>query len=100
MWKQTAKTVNGRRVMLLFAMAAALASFLLPPFAQIPADYHTILWQSLPLSGVWCALAVVSIWLHGKRGAWALLGLPFALFYPAAILIGGIPPCYWTHTCR
>jgi hypothetical protein len=88
-----------RRVMLAISLFSAAASFIIPGFA-IPADYGAILWQSLPLSGLWCMLAAGSCWIYGKRGAWTLLGSPFALFYPAAVLIGGIPPCYWAHTCR
>lgn len=91
--------ITSRSAMLIFSVAVAMMSFGLPGFA-IPPDYATILWQSIPLSGLWCVLAVSSFWLHGKRGAWALLGSPLALFYPAAVLIGGIPPCYWEHTCR
>ena len=32
-------------------------------------------------SGLWCAIAIGAIAVHGKRGLWVLLGAPVALWH-------------------
>jgi hypothetical protein len=34
-------------------------------------------------SGLWCAIAIAAIAVHGKRGLWVLLGAPLALQHAA-----------------
>ena len=34
-------------------------------------------------SGIWCAIVVGAIAVHGKRGLWVLLGAPLALWHIA-----------------
>ena len=91
--------MTGRNPLIAIGLFAAVVSFALPNH-RAPVDYDEILWLSLPLSLVWTLASAVCLRTHGKRGAWILLGLPFALFYPATLLIFGIPPCYWSGTCH
>jgi hypothetical protein len=34
-------------------------------------------------SGLWCAIAIGAIAIHGKRGLWVVLGAPLALWHIA-----------------
>ena len=45
------------------------------------------LWLSLGLSVVWVSLVTYGIFRHTKRGLWLLIGLPFALYWPFAVVM-------------
>lgn len=70
-----------------FALAAA--AFGLPWLTHFADNGLSIL-----LVLAWIAVAAGALWTRGRRGAWCLLGAPFALYWPGAFalwLLGGAP---------
>ncbi len=68
------------------------------PFVVGYIDYGSVLYVSFPLSGLWLAMAIFAAAKYRKRGAWTLLGLLPALFWPhmtAALYY----QCYVNHNC-
>jgi hypothetical protein len=94
---------NGIRVRLSFlSVTLALSLTMALGSALIPAVYHltkqSLYLFSFPLSAMWIVTVVVAVWRCGVRGLWTLVGLPFAMFWPAvgALLFAA---CEWGHDC-
>jgi len=69
------------------------------PQWRMPLDFHSMLWWSLPLAGLWPVMVGISAFLFRKKAFWLLLGAPLALYWPVWLLLKGIPPCYWHGNC-
>jgi hypothetical protein len=65
----------------------------------MPIDFHTALWWSIPLTGVWAVTVGFSIYRFGKSALWMLLGAPLALYWSVWLLMNGLPPCYQHGNC-
>jgi hypothetical protein len=83
---------------LIFSFLVALVGSLAPQ-RRMPVDFHLMLWFSLPLSGIWLATAIASIFRFRQKGLWLLIGAPFALYWPVWLMFNHIPTCYWLHNC-
>ena len=83
---------------LVFSLLVALVG-LLAPQRRMPIDFHIMLWLSLPLSGMWLATSIVSIFYFHKKALWMLLGAPIALYWPLWLMFNHIPACYWHRNC-
>jgi hypothetical protein len=78
-----ASTVTGKQVtmkstpLVVFAASLAIAAiaWVIPFTAPMVWSY----WAS----GLWCAIAIGAIAIHGKRGLWVFLGAPLALWHIA-----------------
>ena len=69
------------------------------PQGQMPLNFHSMLWRSLPLAGIWVLTLVISAFRFRKRALWLLAGAPLALYWPVWLLLNGIPACYWHGSC-
>ena len=70
---------------LLVSLAAAACAFALPWLTHFA--YYGL---SVLLHLIWVALLIRGFVVFGRRGAWFLLGVPLALFWPAALVIWGL----------
>jgi hypothetical protein len=94
---------NGIRVRLSFlsvtlalSLAMALGSALIPAVYGLTGQSLPLF--SFPLSAMWTVTVVVAVRRCGVRGLWTLIGLPFAIYWPAlmALLYAA---CEWGHDC-
>jgi hypothetical protein len=92
----------GRRLSFGIALAASLIVAFLSseiPGRQMPLDYHAMITVSIPLAIVWGILFANCVWRFGRRGWWAILGAPLALYWPVWLIFNRFPPCYYSHNC-
>lgn len=80
------------------SIICAVFSYLIP-LSGMPVDYDAALYRSLPLSAFWLITAAASLYLGKRKGLWALFGLVPALYWPAQLLLNGIPECYRIGNC-
>ena len=69
------------------------------PGRQRPLDYHAMITVSVPLAVVWAILFAFCLWRYRKRGLWAILGAPLALWWPVWMIFNHFPPCYYSRGC-
>jgi hypothetical protein len=78
-----ASLVTGRQVSMrstpLMVVAASLAIAAIAWAIPFEAPMAWSYWAS----GLWCAIAIGAIAIHGKRGLWVVLGAPLALWHIA-----------------
>jgi hypothetical protein len=92
----------GKRLSFGIALTTSLIVALLGgqiPGGQRPLDYHAMITVSIPLAIVWAILVANCVWRFGRRGLWAILGAPLALYWPVWMIFNRFPPCYYTHNC-
>lgn len=83
-----------------FAISVAIACFGWGvPRRQMPIDFHSALWLSIPVAAFWALVIAVSARQFGKSALWMLLGAPLALYWPIWLLLNGVPACYWHGNC-
>jgi hypothetical protein len=75
-----------KRTVLAVALVAAAESFILPGVFPYGDYTRTLMW-SAGGSLVWVVMAIISLARWRWRGAWILVGGPFALFYPIGIIV-------------
>jgi hypothetical protein len=69
------------------------------PSYRMPIDYDAMVSRSVPLAATWVAISAFCLWHFKKRGLWALLGTPMALYWPIWLLFNHFPACYYLHNC-
>jgi hypothetical protein len=69
------------------------------PARHWPRDYDAMITVSVPLAIVWAILFALCLWRSGRRGLWAILGAPVALWWPVWMIFNHFPPCYYAHNC-
>jgi hypothetical protein len=70
------------------------------PNRQRPLDYNTLITFSIPSAIVWAILFALCLRRFGKRGWWAIIGAPLALWWPVWMIFNHFPPRYYSHNCR
>lgn len=71
--------IRGRLILSLVLAAAAFGFPWITHFADAGLSITLVL--------LWLTLVAATLWTHGKRGLWLLVGAPLALFWPA-LLVG------------
>gem|GEM_PF-3079688 len=85
------------KVVFIISLVIAISGWFAP--LGMPLKFHTMLWWSLPLTGLWLFIVSISILHFRKKGLWLLIGAPPALYWAIWLLINNLPSCYWTHNC-
>ncbi len=82
-------------------MASLLAAILGNeiPARQMPLDYAAMITVSIPFAVAWGIIFAFCLWRYGKRGWWAIVGAPLALWWPFWMVFNHFPPCYYSHNC-
>jgi hypothetical protein len=86
------------RVVLLASFILAGLSLVVPG-ERMPINIHAVLWWSIPLASLWVLTVGLSACSFGSKARWMLLAAPAALYWPAWLLLNGIPVCYWHRNC-
>jgi hypothetical protein len=81
------------------SLIVAFLGFQIPVWGM-PVDYHAMITVSIPLAIVWTILFALCLWRFGRRGWWAILGTPLALYWPVWLIFNHLPPCYYAHNCH
>jgi hypothetical protein len=97
-------TQNATGTKLWFSFAFVLSFLvalagLLAPQRRMPIDFHMVLWLSLPFTGIWLAISIISVFRFHKKALWMLFGAPLALYWPLWLMFNRIPACYWHRNC-
>jgi hypothetical protein len=69
------------------------------PQVRMGLDFHSMLWWSLPLAGLWLITFMIAAYRFRRKALWLLIGAPLALYWPVWLVINGIPECYWLGNC-
>jgi hypothetical protein len=85
-------------IVMAFSLVLAFSGWRAPQ-GRMPLDFHSMLWWSLPLAGLWMLIGAISAFRFRKRALWLLIGAPLALYWPFWLLLNGIPACYWHRNC-
>jgi len=74
------------RIQIAVSLVISVTACFLPRLFS-PGLWDSIIPYSLGLGLLWLGCLVAALIKHKKRGLWFLVGLPFALYWPAVLLI-------------
>jgi hypothetical protein len=86
------------RVSVALAALIGLGGFL--PVLSLPLGYDHMLWRSIPLAALWFIVLMFALYRFRRKGLWIMCTAPFALFWPAWLLLFGLPGCYYMGNCK